>query len=706
MTAYDRTARILFDTWRAESARLVLWAPVFVGVGIGAYFSMQSEPSLWWALLIVPAFVAWRLAEKHFGTAGAVIPAALLCIAIGFAAAAFRTNFLATAMLDREVPFSQIEGRVADVTPLANGAARIVLELSNAATIGLPIGLRARILIRGIKGPLTIGQWLHLRATLRPLPRPVAPGAYDFARALWFKGIGATGFALGTMRQIPAQGARQWNQWAVETVESIRHHLSARIKAAVSPQNGAVATAFLTGERTAIDEEMQTAFRDSSLAHLLSISGLHMVLAGFGFFTALRIMFALVPNFAQRVPVKKLAAIGALIASAAYLVISGAAIPTQRSFIMIALGFLAMLIDRPAISLRLVALAAMGILLLLPESLLDVSFQMSFAAVIGLVSAFEWWQSRSSAVSLNRISDRIWGWFSGAVSTSAIAGLATTPFAAFHFNRITDYGVIANVAALPIVGFVVMPAGVIGLVLAPFGLEALPLAIMDYGLTWIVAIAREVAGWPGSAHSTASFSGASLIAMICGGLWLCIWSQPWRLLGLVFIVAGVALMPWRDAPDALIADGGRTFAMRLPDGHLALSSARKDRFAARAWLSFDGDGRTVLEANKAGSGVMQCDDFKCTADLGAGRKLQQIISVGSEGKPHPECIDANIIVDHTGAARGCKPDALVLRGDWLRKQGAVALRFRNGRWKVTTVAQSRGDRPWSAPRTLTPEQER
>jgi competence protein ComEC len=670
----------------ADLPRQALWAPVFLSFGIATYFSAPVEPPLWAAAAVAPALALWIWCLRRETAATAFFAAALFWAIAGFAAGTFRTAVLSTPVILAEIKTARIQGRIEQVLPLTGGDARIVMQLTRLD--GAPSDLRARIRLRN-PGPLRPGAWVTVKAGLRPPPGPTMPGGFDFGRALWFQGIGASGFALGAPRAIPPERPLTWSEIFADELSALRRAMSERIRAAIPGANGPVATAFLTGERSAIDDDTIVAYRDSSLAHVLSISGLHMVMAGFGFFAGLRVALILIPGFALRLPVKKYAAGGALIASLAYLLISGAATPTVRAFVMIALVFVAMMLDRPGLALRNVALAALAILIVSPESLMDVSFQMSFAAVVALVAVFEWWSTLPRQASEGGWMNSLWAWFAGTAGTSLIAGAATAPFAAYHFHRVADYGVVANMLALPAVSFVVMPAGVVALLLMPFGLEYYPLQAMDWGLSWVTATAFEVASWPGAAHATASYSGMGLGLMTLGGLWTCIWTGAWRWAGLGAIAAGLAAAPLTSRPDIYVAAGGRSFAIRQADGSLAMPSIAAARFDAETWLKSNGDARSLADAKKAARQTIQCDTGTCTAQAEWG-----VVTFLREKKKPGPCVPGDVIIAPYAAATPCDPKAALLSKDLLARSGGMVLTRDSGAWRTETVARSRGQRPW------------
>jgi competence protein ComEC len=477
---------------------------------------------------------------------------------------------------------------------------------------------------------------------------------------------------------------------------SVRQTTSDRIRDQLDARSGPIAAAFLTGERALISETDQQAMRDSSLAHLLSISGLHMALAGFGFLAALRFIFALIPAIALNYPVKKCAAAAALLASFGYLMLSGSSIPAVRSFVMIAVAFISIIVDRPAISMRVVALSALVILIFTPESWIDPSFQMSFAAVVGLVSAFEWWaQRKSPAVSTGLISRgmRVLG---ATAATSLVAGFASAPFAAYHFNRFANYGIAANLLAMPVVSFVIMPAGVVALLAMPFGLDGPPLQLMGWGINVMLDIAHWVAAWPGASLRVATIPNLALVLMVAGGLWIALWQTTWRLAGVALVAVGFVASFFGTSPDLIVAGDGRNFAVRAADGHLYLLSARRGVFGAQQWLKRDADPREVKEA-RANQDVIACNAAACMTNInGRGdRKLLYALA--------PEAFDKNcdgvvVVIDQLAASHAqCSAAQLAISSALLEREGAVTVSFSGNVVEWTSAARQRGRRPWTAP---------
>jgi len=677
----------------AERERWALWCPVAFGTGVGAYFMLPSEPPFW----LGTAGIAFALLLAVAGRlrATVLVPALILALlAGGFAAAQLRTRLVAAPVLAEEIGGVDVIGRVSAVEPRERGVRLRLrsLEISDLPPRRTPEAVRVAV-VAGAPGIMP-GDRVRLTAVLRPPPEPVAPGAFDFARHAYFQQLGAVGFALGRVDKLPGAPAesvgQRWRGFWAET----RHAAAERIRATLPGPSGALAAALMTGERGAIPEDIRQAMRDSGLAHLLAISGLHVgLVAGLVFF-AVRGGLALIPPVALRWPIKKWAAAAATLAAAGYLLLVGATVPTQRAFVMVGIVLLGVALDRRAVTMRLVAWAAMLVLLLHPESLTGASFQMSFAAATGLVACYEVLRGRGLAPASDRgLPLRAAAYFGGVALTSLVAVLATSPFAVYHFNRLALYGLAANMVAVPLVAFWVMPWALGAFLLLPLGLERLALAPMDWGLRLLLDVATGVADWPAAAVLLPSPPRVGLLAIAAGGLWLCLWMRPWRLWGLAPIVGGGASLLLAPTPDVLIGRDAELLAVRDSAGELVLSTDRRARFSADVWLRRDGQGKaaTFPEAASAATADLACDPWGCIY-----RRAGQVVALVRDGRALVEdCRAATVLVATLPVRRHDCPEPLVLidRLDIWRDGGHV-LHLRPDGVRVETVRAWRGARPW------------
>ena len=690
--------RVYLDAlWAAERQRLFLWVPVLFGAGCGLYLTLPVEPVGWVAPAAAGLFAAFALLLRRH-VAPALALAALALFAAGVAAADWRTERVRAPVLAEPIGPTDVSGRVVWVGA-GEGPQRYLLDrvrIEGLAPEETPVRVRFSARSAGTGGVAPPGSWLAARASLRPPPAPAEPGAWDFARQAWFQRIGAVGFTYGAPEPIAAPEG-EGGGW-LPLLSTIRHWVSARILAHASPSAGPFAAALLTGDRSAIEQSTLQAMRDSGLAHLLAISGLHVgLVAGFIFFVV-RGLLALLEPVALRMPIKKWAAAAALLSAAAYLLLSGMSVPTQRAFVMVGVVLLAIMLDRASLSMRLIAWAALLVLAVAPESMLGPSFQMSFAAATALIATYEAARgpfARLAARGGLAVRPVVYG--AGVALTSLVAGSATGPFAVYHFNRFADYGLLANLGAVPITGFWIMPWGLVALVLMPFGLEGLALAPMGWGIDAVVWIAREVAAQPGAVTLVPAMPAAALIAIAVGGLWLCLWRSRWRFLGVAVIAGGLLLAGLERRPDILVDGEARVMAVRGEDGQLWLSTRRRGRFVTDMWLRRDGQAETPTWP-PSGADVpvagLRCDALGCIQRLNG----KTIAFVRDPRALEEDCARADIVVSAVPAWNLCPGPGIVVDRFDLWRGGGHAIWLEPEGARIETVAGARGARPWVARR--------
>ena len=569
--------------------------------------------------------------------------------------------------------YGPIEGRVVAIDRSASEALRITLEevrLSRVAPEQTP--QKVRVSLHGdIQGVTPLpGMLVGTTGHLSPPSGPVEPGGFDFQRHAWFQRIGAIGYTRVPMVRLSPEPIRGG-------IYGFRMQLSEAVQSRMPDTVAGVAAAITTGDRSAIPKETTEALRGANLAHLLAISGLHMgLLAGF-VFGALRFAIALWPTVALRVNAKKIAAVGALIAGGGYLLLSGGSVSTERAFVMTAVVLTAVLLDRRALTLRAVAVAAIVVLVLRPEALLGPGFQMSFAATAALIGVFGWLRETQVSYGPKWISP-----ISTVFVSSLVAGLATAPFAALHFNHVAHYGLLANVMSVPVMGVAVMPAAVMAALLAPLGLEQIPLWIMAQGLRWILTVAEFVSGLEG-ARGAVKGGGAKVLALVSlGGVIVLLWQGHLRWIGCVLVAAGIWIWMATPRPKILISDTGGLVGVMTPEGR-ALSKAKGQGFVARNWLENDGDMRVQADA-----AALWSEDV---AQYGIGRLIHVQGKRGLAG--FAGCAEGDFVV--FSVPYDAQLPCYFLDAERMRDTGAVAISFQNDVPKRTTAREIAGRRLWN-----------
>ena len=585
--------------WAAQevtAGRLLPWFAVAYGFGIVLYFTAEREPA-WWAatgLAVVCATCAVAV-RRHL--VAFVLTLGLFAITAGFAVATIKTALIDHPVLRFPASGVAITGFV-ELREESQHTDRFVLRVEHIEGTRIedkPQRVRLSVK-RGMAPPA--GSFVEVKALLDPPLQPLAPNSYDFARDLFFQRIGASGFVRGPVKIIAAPAQQSLPARADAIVQRLRDAIDARIRSVVPGDPGAIASMLLTGKRDAIAANVYDAMFVSGIGHVLSISGYHMaVVAGVVFFIV-RALLALIPGLADRAPIKKWAAFAALIVTAFYLVLSGAEVATQRSFIMIAVVLIGVLLDRPTLTMRTLTVAALLVLVLAPEAVVHPSFQMSFAATLALIATYARGVPRVRAAATDTslgARAALWGVneVSSLVIASLVAGLATTPYAAYHFHRIAPYGVLANLLAMPVVSAWVMPMGILGILAIPFGFDAECWRQMGYGIEWMDAVALWVASLPGAFGRVTSFGTGPLLLATAGLLVIGLLKTPLRWSGTLFIALAVIGAARTPVPDILVAEDGRTFAVRGANGKLAIHHTGGDTFATREWLAADADGRDV-----------------------------------------------------------------------------------------------------------------
>ena len=677
------------DAVEQQLAQGVLWVPVFLAFGIGLYFALPFEPSVYVSIAaFVLPFIAWIVLKSHEFLNKVLI--VLLCVGAGFCVAKLRTESVYTPILQRDLDYADVTGRIESVEHYAGkGGVRIVLEdveIEDVPPQAIP--RKIRIKIRKDQD-LKAGQRVKLLAGLSAPSPPLLPGGFDFQRYMYFSGIGAVGFSYGGVEVLEDAPQSTFRT----ALENFRSHIT--YEAAIGyGASGGVAAALLVGQKSAIEDNDQEAMRESGLAHMLAISGLHVGLFfGFVFFTT-RFLLALNPQWALHYPIKKYAAAFAMIAALFYMFVAGATIPTQRAVLMTAIVFLAIMLDRTPLSMRLVAFAAIVVLLIAPESLISASFQMSFSAVAALIAFYT--AIRPYWARIHRQA----GWWKRAglylavvMMTSLIATFATAPFALFHFQTLALFSVLANVLAMPVLAFIVMPFAVVFFLLKPLGLEGIALHVMDFGVGLILRIAHFVSGLDYSVFQVSLWPSIALVFFALAFIGVLLVEGRAKVWAVLPFIAFMITITQSKLPDILVSEDANVIAIYDEEG-LLFSNAQKERYAREQWLQAYGlsEGKVQKWPKEGALGDLVCGDQGCRLTHGTHKiSFLRDLNILAE-----ECAWADLVIaqDPISECEASKLHRFSPRDAGFYK--SVSAIYLNESSTEIRYAAQRGMRPWVA----------
>ena len=643
---------------RHAQGQLFGWVPVFIAVGIAIWFALPFEPGIVFYGVALLALALSGIARLYGPELGFPVAITVGCIALGLLACGIRAHSVAAPMLEFRY-YGPVQGRIIEIDRSQTDALRITLDgvvLEDVAPQRTP----AKVRISLGKQPLTPvpGQVVLLTAFLSAPEGPSEPGGFDFRRMAFFNRLGAVGYTRSPVMlwESPQDGT--------QVINRLRTRLSAAIMARIPGDAGAFASGVMTGDRSGISLDTVQALRDSSLAHLLAISGMNMAFVTGFVFMLVRYGVATVPPLALRLNTKKLAAVVAFGVALFYLLLSGANVATTRAFLMVCVMLGAILLDRRALTLRSVAVAGVILMLTKPETLLEPGFQMSFAATIALIAGF-------AALDASIYRQKMPRWMIPVftlVLSSVIAGFATAPYAAAHFNRFTDYGLLANLLTVPIMGTVIMPAGAVAALLAPVGLEALPLWVMEQGARWILFVAHWIASLDGAVTAIPAPGPWVMPLMTLGAIWVILWQGWIRGVGLVPVALAFGLWLLAERPVLLVSGDGKLLGLIGAEGR-ALSAARGGGFAAENWLENDGDLAAQVEAaERPGfTGAKGESWFKI-----GGSRAVSLTGKGAMAALGPACATGALVIlaeRATAVPEGCR----LVDGNILAATGALAV---------------------------------
>ena len=683
--------RISAVSWRIESllererAQLPLWFAVAFAAGIAAWLALPG-PRQWTSCIILALGMA--ASGLTFGPrrAGRALLFAGLAIAAGCALIWLRSELVASTRLTRPaiVTFDAVIERIE--TRAAKGDLRLTLAPNIA---DLPPRVRVSLPADEVSKVLGQGAAIRLRARLQPPPPMALPGSHDFARDAWFQGIGGVGRAIGHPEILkPATGGG---------VDRLRDRLGHHIREKLPGSAGGIATALATGDQAAVGEADAEAMRRSGLAHLLSVSGLHIAaVVGAAMLMSLRLL-ALSERLALRFNLVLVSAGFGALAGIAYTMLTGMQVPTVRACIAAILVLGGIALGRDAISLRLVAVGSIVVLLFRPEALAGASFQMSFAAVTSIIALHHWplvrrWLApREEAWAVRFLR----GLF-GLLLTGLVVEIALMPFALYHFHKAGLYGVFANLVAIPLTTFVIMPLEALALMLDAIGLGAPFWTVAGFAIDAMLDLAHRIATAEGAVAMLPNMPRWAFALMIAGGLWMCLWSGRIRRWGVVPFAIGALGAAVAPVPTLLVTGEGQHLALVRGDGVPVLLRSRSGDFVRDLMseaAAYDGEPLHLEEQRFA-----RCSRDACVADIVDGGRAWRLLAIRSRNRLDwsvltRACADADIVVADRRLPRACQPRWLKLDRQSLELTGGVAV-YLGDKPYVSTVTDRIGRHPW------------
>lgn len=661
----------------AQQGHLFPWAAVCFGLGIALFFALPVEPGWLDYTLCAAAGGAGVIGAR--AVRAPVVGWAIGLIVLGGLVAGARSHLVAGPVLQHRY-YGPVEGRVISQDRSHSDRTRLMLDqvhLPGMDPAQTPLRVRVSLHSRIPGSQPAPGQRVMLTAHLSPPQGPVEPYAFDFRRHAWFMRLGAVGYTRSPVMLVTPEVSEDLSV----RIYQLRMAIAGAVRGHIGGEEGHFAAGILTGDRSGLSQQTLEQLRAANLAHLLAISGLHMGLVVGVVFGAVRLLIACIPWLALRLSGKKTAAICAGLAAVGYLLLSGASVATQRALVMAAVLLIAVCLERRALSLRAVAVAAFVVLLWRPEALLGPGFQMSFAATTALVAVFGQLRDQTGG--------RRPAWLAFVISTvisSAVAGGATAPFAAAHFNQLAPYGLLANLLAVPIMALWVMPVGVLAALLSLVGLGTVGLDLMTPGLRSILGIAEWVAAMDGAVRPVPMPPPWVLPCVAFGGLALTLLQGRARLLGGLPILAAVASWHPVERPQVLITENAGLVGV-MTDAGRSLSRAKGQGFAAERWLQHDGERVSQAQAHERGPLTSGVWSYAVSG--------QRVVHLGRK-QPLPQGLDCAGTIVVSQRPMSADPKCHVFDPARLRQTGSVALWWRQDRWQMITSRGVEGERMWTS----------
>ncbi|UXN04396.1 ComEC/Rec2 family competence protein [Bartonella sp. HY406] len=704
---FDRLIKLysrLCNLYNFEGAlgSIFLFLPVIAGSGSIWYFNLVYEPSLIYLLILLLLSLLIFALLRHSRSLR-LFALTLVIFNAGAIAGKVETIRKNTPII-ANTSTTTITGRVLSLDKGVKGDYRLDLQVLASENPALPFAPdKIRLTARSLPANILIGDGLYGLVRLRPPSGPSRIGSYNFSFHNYYSGISAQGFFMGEPQIISVSAPTNITQRLFLAIATLRSNMTERINNAIGGEAGAVAAALITGQRGGISDDTNEALRVSGLSHILSISGLHMAMVTGMILVVARLILSCFPSFAMRYPAKKLAAIIALFAATFYLILSGADVAAQRSYVMVAVMMIAIVFDRSALTMRNIAIAALITIIISPHEILGPSFQMSFAATAALIAVFGWWSNREKKqngkiVKKNFLYKFVLVPIVSTAVASLVAGFASGIFAAYHFNNTAPLGILGNGLAFPIMSILVMPFALMAAVLMPLHLEWLPLQIMGAG----VDIVKKIAFWVSSISpdfNTNIINEHDLIFLTLGLIILFFLQTRLRLLGLIPLCVGMLLTFSSPIPSILISEDGRLVASFTSNHKFAVNQERTPSYLVNNWLSSlklkPGD---IIPVNSQAPFGFTCTEFICHLSLESNK---QLTIIDNPNFLKENCNKADIIfLNYVSTSypklsnESCKANALLITKRDIALNGTAEIYNENGEFIIKWASGS-PQRPWN-----------
>lgn len=671
-----------------ELKNFFLFIPVLFAIGAVIYYKLSFEPDVKNNLIIILLITNLIFLFRKM----AVIRTALIVlflIFLGLTVTSFRTHHLNAPKISDDLGVKKIYANI-DKIVNKNKAKQIIFSDIFIPYYDQEPPKKIRVNFRTKINNAEIGDRVSFLAVLSKPPIAIIPDGYDFSRYAFFKQIGAVGYAVSEIKIFKKSRGLSFRK----KIENIRNIIINKTLAYQESDETNIILALTVGEKGGISKDLMEKIRQSGLSHLLAISGMHISLVVMIFFFMTRNFCVLIPKMALKYNVKKIAAFCAMLGGFAYLLISGYPVSAQRAFIMASLFLIAIIIDRPATPLRSVAFAAFCILLLTPETILTPSFQMSFAAVIAIISFYEFFRFRYEAITEKPILQRIFIYFIAVISSSLVAGSATMPFAIYHFSNISSYGVLANLIAIPLTSFIVMPLIILNIIFVFFGLEFITMPILIYFVSWIKKTSIFVADLPRINVIFKEFNDTSLTFFILGAIILCLLKTKLRMVGILPIIIAFFMAMFQTIPDIMISHNSKLIAIKNDENDVYFSSRVKDRYVRTQWQKkyYIDDAKLIKNLHEEKNNGFFCNDNFCKFT----RKTIKTKIILQPLDTEKNCVYADLLLNLSDKTYfNCKNNKFTLDKSDLKYHNVSFIYITEKEIRVEKVLKNENNRLWN-----------